>query len=90
MPKIEELISEVLHECHLSRMTIHPSGNKMYNDMTRIFYWPKMKRHVLEFIAKCMIYQRVNAEQKKPSGLLLPLDIPQWKWEDISMNFIDG
>ena len=90
VPDIEELISEVLHECHRSRMTIHPGGNKMYNDMKRIFYWPKMKRHVSEFIAKCMTCQRVKAEQKKPSGLLLPLDIPQWKWEDISMDFVDG
>lgn len=48
-----------------------------------------MKRHVDEYMARCLTCQRVKAEQKKPSGLLLPLDIPQWKWEHISMDFID-
>ena len=90
VPDIDELILEVLRECHRSRMTIHPGGDKMYRDMKRIFYWPKMKRHVSEFVAKCMTCQLVKAEQKKPSGLLLPLDVPQWKWESISMDFVDG
>lgn len=69
-------------------MTIHPDGNTMYSDMKRIFYWTKMKHHVSEFIAKCMTCQIVKAEQKKSSGLLLPF--PQWKWESISMDFLDG
>ena len=62
----------------------------MYRDTKRVYHWPGMKRHVAEYVARCLTCQRVKAEQKKPSGLLLPLDIPQWKWEHISMDFIDG
>ena len=54
MSDVGDLMLEVLQECHRSRMTIHPGGKKMYRDMKRIFYWSKMKRHVLKFIAKCM------------------------------------
>ena len=49
-----------------------------------------MKRNVAEFVLKCMICQQVKAEQKKPGGLLHPLEVPQWKWDSISMDFIDG
>ena len=49
-----------------------------------------MKRDVGKFISKCMNCQLVKAEQKKPSSLLQPLEIPEWKWEQVSMDFIDG
>ena len=49
-----------------------------------------MKRDVGTFISKCMNCQLVKADQKKPSGFLQPLEIPEWKWEQVSMDFIDG
>ena len=49
-----------------------------------------MKKDVAEFVARCLVCQQVKAEQKKPGGLLHPLEIPLWKWESISMDFVDG
>ena len=49
-----------------------------------------MKRDVGKFISKCMNCQLFKAKQKKPSGLLQPLEIPEWKLEQVSMDFIDG
>jgi hypothetical protein len=34
--------------------------------------------------------QRVKAEHQRPAGLLHPLKIPEWKWEEIGMDFITG
>ena len=47
----------------------------MYRDMKRTYYWEGMKKDVGNFISKCMNCQLVKAEQKKPSGLLKPLEV---------------
>ena len=47
-----------------------------------------MKKEIATYVARCDIYCRVKAIHMKPAGLLQPLSIPSWKWEDISMDFI--
>ena len=59
-------------------------------DMKRVFFWAGMKKDVAEYVARCLVCQQVKAEQKKPGGLLHPLEVPLWKWESVSMDFIDG
>ena len=49
-----------------------------------------MKRDVTKFVAKCMTCQQLKGEHKKPTGLLQPIKIPQWKWEEINMDFVIG
>ena len=49
-----------------------------------------MRRDIAEYVAKCDICRRIKAEHQRPAGLLKPLDIPIWKWDDISMDFIVG
>jgi transposase InsO family protein len=47
-----------------------------------------MKRNVAKYVALCDTCQRVKSEHQRPAGLLQPLKIPEWKWEEISMDFI--
>jgi transposase InsO family protein len=47
-----------------------------------------MKRDVAKYVALCDTCQRVKSEHQRPAGLLQPLKIPEWKWEEISMDFI--
>ena len=62
----------------------------MYKDLRRTFWWPSLKRSIAQFVAKCLTCQQVKGESKKPGGELQPLEIPNWKWEDISMDFVSG
>jgi hypothetical protein len=49
-----------------------------------------MKREIARYVSECDICQRVKASHLKTAGVLQPLPIPSWKWEDISMDFIVG
>ena len=49
-----------------------------------------MKRDVTEYVSKCLTCQQVQAKHQVPTGLLNPLPIPQWKWDNISMDFVSG
>jgi hypothetical protein len=62
----------------------------MYQDLKRRFWWYGMKREIAEYVAICDSCQRTKAEHQKPAGLLQPLQIPQWKWDEIEMDFIVG
>nr|GFD01111.1 retrotransposon protein, putative, Ty3-gypsy subclass [Tanacetum cinerariifolium] len=54
------------------------------------FWWSGMKRDVAMFVSKCLICQQVKIEHQRASGLLQQLDIPVWKWDEISMDFVTG
>ena len=49
-----------------------------------------MKREIAKFVAECLTCQQVKIEHQRPSGLLKPLLIPEWKWEHITMDFVLG
>ncbi|KAA3487480.1 Gag protease polyprotein [Gossypium australe] len=55
-----------------------------------MYWWSGMKRDICEFVAKCLICQQVNAEHQVLSGLLKPVMIPEWKWEQVTMDFVSG
>ena len=49
-----------------------------------------MKKEIAEHVARCATCQMVKIEHQKPGGTLQPLDIPVWKWEHVSMDFVTG
>lgn len=48
----------------------------------------RLKQEIYEFVAKCLIFQQVKVEHQIPSRLLQPVMIPEWKWEQITMDFL--
>ena len=47
-----------------------------------------MKKDIAEYVSKCLTCQQVKAEHQVPSSLLNPIPIPQWKWDNITMDFV--
>ncbi|GJZ24275.1 putative reverse transcriptase domain-containing protein [Tanacetum coccineum] len=60
----------------------------MYQDLKKLYWWPNMKAIIAEYVGKCLTCSRVKAECQKPSGLLVQPEIPMWKWERITMDFV--
>jgi hypothetical protein len=57
----KELKDKILHEAHNSAYSIHPGGNKMYQDFKATYWWYAMKRDVAEYVALCDTCQRVKS-----------------------------
>jgi hypothetical protein len=88
VPRREVLKKKILDEDHTLRYSIHPGSTKMYHDLRQQFWWTRMKREAAHYVSECDTCRKVKTDYMKPGGLLQPLSIPDWKWDNISMCFI--
>ncbi|GJT28313.1 putative reverse transcriptase domain-containing protein [Tanacetum coccineum] len=78
----------IMLESHKSKYSIRPGSDKRYHDLRKLYWWPNMKADMATYVSKCFTCAKVKAEHQKPSGLLQQPEIPVWKWERITMDFI--
>ncbi|GKB30753.1 putative reverse transcriptase domain-containing protein [Tanacetum coccineum] len=83
-----DLRTLIMNESHKSKYSIHLGSDKMYQDMKQLYWWPNMKADIATYVSKCLTCLKVKAEHQKPSGLLVQPEIPQWKWDTITMDFV--
>nr|GEZ75307.1 putative reverse transcriptase domain-containing protein [Tanacetum cinerariifolium] len=88
LPCYGNLRTVIMHESHKSKYSIHLGSDKMYQDMKKLYLWPNMKANIATYVSKCLTCAKVKAEHQKPSGLLVKPKIPEWKWDNITMNFV--
>ncbi|GKF16251.1 putative reverse transcriptase domain-containing protein, partial [Tanacetum coccineum] len=74
-----DLRTVIMHESHKSKYSIHPGFDKMYQDMKKLYWWPNIKADIATYVSKFLT---------RPSGLLVQPEIPQWKWDNITMDFV--
>ncbi|GJV28736.1 putative reverse transcriptase domain-containing protein [Tanacetum coccineum] len=60
----------------------------MYQDVKKLYWWPNMKAAITAYVSKCLTCARVKAEHQRPLGLLVQPAIPEWNWDNITMDFI--
>nr|GEU67135.1 putative reverse transcriptase domain-containing protein [Tanacetum cinerariifolium] len=70
--------------------SIHLGSDKMYQDLKQLYWWPNMKADIATYVSKCLTCTKVKVEHQKSPGLLQQPEIPVWKWERITMDFIVG
>ncbi|GJR28492.1 hypothetical protein Tco_1104724 [Tanacetum coccineum] len=87
--KEENFINEDLHGM-INKLEPRADGTLCLNNrnLRRLYWWPNMKAEIATYVSKCLTCAKVKIEYHKPSGLLVQPEIPQWKWENITMDFV--
>ena len=90
IPDDKDLKRLILTVAHCTPYSVHPGGDKLYMDLKKTFWWPGMRRDIAKFMSQFLTCQKVKIEHGRPQGKIQSLDVPEWKWESISMDFIVG
>nr|GFA14545.1 putative reverse transcriptase domain-containing protein [Tanacetum cinerariifolium] len=88
LPCYGDLRTVIMHEPHKSKYSIHQGSDKMYQDMKELYWWPNIKADIATYVSKCLTCVKVKAEHQKPLGFLVQPKIPEWKWDNITMDFV--
>ena len=62
----------------------------LWEDILVFIAWSGLKRLVHSFVSKCSVCQQVKPEHVKYPGLLQPLPVPDYTWQVVSLDFIEG
>nr|GFA60001.1 putative reverse transcriptase domain-containing protein [Tanacetum cinerariifolium] len=79
------------HEEHLKAILELLKKEELYAKFSKCEFWiPKstVPRSRDRQSGKCLTYSKVKAEHQRPSGLLVQPKIPEWKWDNITMDFV--
>ncbi|GKC83653.1 putative reverse transcriptase domain-containing protein, partial [Tanacetum coccineum] len=76
-----ELLSD--YDCEIR---YHPGKANM--DLKQLYWWPNMKADIATYVSKCLTCSKVKAEHQKPASLLVQPEIPEGKWEKITVDFV--
>ncbi|GJY88661.1 putative reverse transcriptase domain-containing protein [Tanacetum coccineum] len=88
IPKVGGIHVILLRDAHRLKYLIHPGNTKMYHDLKSNYWWPGMKVDIADYVAKCVTCSQVKAEHQKPYGEVQELEIPEWKWDKITTDFV--
>ncbi|GJJ75507.1 hypothetical protein EMPS_07865 [Entomortierella parvispora] len=88
IPDDPETKTTLLQETHDSALAGHPGLDKTYTRLSKIAYWPNMRKHVEKYVKTCHTCRVSKNQTHKPHGLLQPLPIPNRPWTHVAMDLI--
>ncbi len=88
VPDAPPLRRKIMSALHDSPFAGHVGINKTKRLVSRYYWWPSMDADVTQYVQQCHSCQTVKARQQKPSGALIPLELPMVPWECITLDFI--
>lgn len=83
-----EIRSLLIQLAHDSVESGHPGRNKLYELISRSYWWPKLSSETKQFTRNCHGCLRNKTSRLRYQGTLKPLPIPLQRWRDLSVDFI--
>ena len=90
VPRVGTLRHECMHEMHDIPLSGHMGVNKTQEAVTRLFWWPTVRKDVKQYVLTCSSCQRNKPSNQKRSGFMVPLQIPHRRWSSVSIDLITG
>ena len=90
IPDKQEIKIQLLQEIHCVPYSGHPGFTRTLEVTKRFFYWSHMTQEVRQFVLDCPVCQVEKGSHLKPAGKLMPLEIPNRKWDHVVLDFVVG
>ena len=88
IPNIPKIKEQLLKKAHQTSYSMHAGVMKMYQYLKRQYWWLGMKRDLIRFMEKCLIFQQIKTEHQRPARTLQTWEIPDWKLEQVTIDFV--
>ena len=88
IPRMPSILRSILHDMHDMPSAGHRGIDATIERIERQYYWSNIAKSVRQYIGSCDSCQRNKGSNKKPAGLIQPLEPAQERWESISTDFI--
>ncbi|XP_021757320.1 uncharacterized protein LOC110722353 [Chenopodium quinoa] len=101
--KCEEVKGKLMEEGHNTPYSVHPGGDKLYKDLKKVYWWPRMKNEIMEFVSVSNLSESEDRTQKTSksgndtiwvvvdrltkSAVVLPMK-DTWKMEQLAKAYI--
>ena len=79
-----------MEEAHIIPYALQSGIKKIYCTLKTHYWWPTLKKNMVEYISKCLAYQQIKDEHQALAGKLRSLPLFEWKWEHITIDFNSG
>ena len=90
VPNSQDIKMQLLREIHAVPYAGHPGFTRTLEVAKQFFYWANMTTEVRQFVLDCPVCQVEKGSHLKPSGKIMPLEIPARKWDHVAIDFIVG
>lgn len=90
IPSDQAINGTIMQKVHAVPYAGHLGYQRTLKQIQRIFYWPNLTLEVRDFVLGCGICQKEKCVHRLPAGFLEPLEFPEQKWADVSMDSIMG
>ena len=90
VPEMDLIRTKMIEEFHDSPIAEHPGARRTYLRIAQWFYWKSMETDIQEYVIRCESCVGWKLRSAKSSGKFMPLPIPEYWWDIVSLDFVNG